>query len=65
MLKPQSIRDTVKVYINHSPKPAKKEEIIALSEEWGENEINIFKQLLKQGGYMKIKGNSFRLVINL
>jgi hypothetical protein len=65
MLKPQSIRDTVKVYINHSPNPAKKKEIISLSEEWGESEINVFKQLLKQGGYIKIKGNSFRLVLDL
>ena len=65
MLKKQSIRSGVSVYINHSKKEAKKEEIIALSEEWSENEVNLFKSLLRQGGYMKIKGNSFRLVLDI
>ena len=65
MLKKQSIRSGVSVYINHSKKEAKKEEIIALSEEWTENEVSLFKSLLRQGGYIKIKGNSFRLVLDL
>ena len=64
MLKKQSIRSGVSVYINHSKKEAKKEEIIVLSEEWTENEVSLFKSLLRQGGYIKIKGNSFRLVLD-
>lgn len=64
MLKKQSIRSGVSVYINHSKKEAKKEEIITLSEEWTENEVSLFKSLLRQGGYIKIKGNSFRLVLD-
>ena len=64
MLKPQSIRDTITVYINHAKKPAKKAEIIALSENWEENEVNLFKRLLKQGGYAEIKGVKYRLVLD-
>ena len=63
MLKPQSIRGDVKVYINHAPKPAKKDEIIALSEGWTENQTTLFKRFLKQGGYVEIKGVKYRFVI--
>ena len=62
MLKKQSIRDT-EVFINNNKKPASKDEIITLSEDWSESEVNLFKRLLKQGGYVRIKGIRYRLVV--
>jgi hypothetical protein len=64
MLKPQSIReDNVTVYVNHAKKAAKKHELITLSEQWSDAETDLFKRLLKQGGYAEIKGVKYRLVI--
>jgi hypothetical protein len=63
MLKKQSIRSNHKIYLNKSDKPAEKDEIIALSEFWSENEEILFRKLLKQGGSMRIKGNHFKLVV--
>ena len=63
MLKKQSIRSNHKIYLNKSDKPAEKDEIIALSEFWSENEEILFRELLKQGGSMRIKGNHFKLVV--
>ena len=63
MLKKQSIRSNHKIYLNKSDKPAEKDEIIALSEFWSENEEILFRKLLKQGGSMRIKGNQFKLVV--
>ncbi len=63
MLKKQSIRSNHKIYINKSEKPAGKDEIIALSEFWSENEEILFRKLLKQGGSIGIKGTHFKVVV--
>jgi|TARA_B100001778_G_C18270535_1_gene486394 hypothetical protein len=63
MLKKQSIRSTHKIYLNKSTDVAEKDEIIALSEFWNENEEILFRKLLKQGGSVKIQNNHFRVVI--
>ena len=64
MLKKQSIRSTHKIYLNKSTDVAEKDEIIALSEFWNENEEILFRKLLKQGGSAKIQNNHFRVVIS-
>ena len=56
-LKPQSIRKGVQIYLEG--KPAEKQDIIKLSEDWSEPQINFFKKMLKQGGEFKIKGSKF------
>jgi hypothetical protein len=56
-LKPQSIRKGVKITLNG--KEAEKQEIIDLSTQWSENQVNFFKKLLQQGGATKINGSSF------
>lgn len=56
-LKPQSIRKGVKITLNG--KEAEKQEIIDLSSNWTEKQVNFFKKLLQQGGATKINGNSF------
>ena len=63
MLKKQSIRSNHKIYLNKSEEPSEKDEIIALSEYWSENEELLFRKLLKQGGSVNIKGNHFKLVV--
>ena len=54
MLKPQSIRKGIVITING--KEAEKQEVIDLSKEWSEQQLNFFKKLLKQGGQFKING---------
>jgi hypothetical protein len=56
-LKKQSIRSGVNVSING--KIATKEELITLSESWSENQENIFRKMLQQGGSFKIKDLHF------
>ena len=56
-LKPQSIRKGVKITLNG--KEAEKQEIIILSNDWTDAQINFFKKLLQQGGATKINGSSF------
>jgi len=56
-LKPQSIRKGVQIYLEGIP--TEKQDIIKLSEDWSEPQINFFKKMLKQGGEFKIKGNKF------
>jgi hypothetical protein len=63
MLKKQSIRSIHKIFLNKNPKPAEKDEIIALSEFWSENEEILFRKLLKQGGSIGIKGTHFKVVV--
>jgi hypothetical protein len=60
MLKPQSIRKGVQIIVNG--KEAEKQEVIDLSKEWNEQQVNFFKKLLKQGGSTKINGVSFKIV---
>ncbi len=61
MLKPQSIRKGIVITING--KEAEKQEVIDLSKEWSEQQLNFFKKLLKQGGSTKINGVSFTILI--
>jgi hypothetical protein len=61
MLKPQSIRKGIVITING--KEAEKQEVIDLSKEWSEQQLNFFKKLLKQGGSTKINGASFTILI--
>ena len=51
-LKKQSIRGLEDILLNGEP--ATKEELIALSEHWSENEEIIVRKVLKQGGKCKI-----------
>lgn len=51
-LKKQSIRGLEKIQLNGEP--TTKEELIALSEHWSENEELTVRKVLKQGGKCKI-----------
>ena len=63
-LSKQSIRFNHSIYLNKSTdKLAPKDEVINLSELWSENEIFLFKKLLRQGGSATIQGTHFRVVI--
>ena len=59
-LKPQSIRKGVTITLNG--KEAEKQEIIDLSVNWTESQINFFKKMLKQGGDTKINGVTIKIV---
>jgi len=54
MIKPQSIRSGVTIYINGIQ--AEKLEVITLSNEWSERQETLFKKTLKDGGEITIKG---------
>ena len=54
-LKPQSIRNNVKITWNDEP--ISKQEIIDMSSLWSEKQILFFKKMLKQGGTVKINTN--------
>lgn len=58
-LTPQSIRSTTKIYLNN--KLAEKEEILTLSETFTENQENLFRKMMQQGGEFYIKDNFFRI----
>jgi len=51
-LKKQSIRGLEDILLNGQP--TTKEELIALSEHWSENEEQTVRKILKQGGKCKI-----------
>jgi len=59
-LKPQSIRKGVTILLNGNI--VEKQEVIDLSVDWSESQINFFKKLLKQGGETKIKNSFFRII---
>ena len=61
-LKPQSIRNNVKITWNGEP--ISKQEIIDMSALWSENQITFFKKMAKQGGTLKINNNKFKIVID-
>jgi hypothetical protein len=61
MLKPQSIRKGVKITLNG--KEAEKQEIIELSTQWSETQINFFKKMLQQGGELKINGAFMKITV--
>jgi hypothetical protein len=60
-LTPQSIRSNVLIKLNDVH--VRKEEIIALSQDWNEKQISYFKKMLQQGGAVKINGNRFEIEI--
>ena len=61
VLKPQSIRNNVKITWNGDP--ISKQEIIDMSVLWSDKQILFFKKMLKQGGTVKIDNNKFKIVI--
>ena len=61
VLKPQSIRNNVKITWNGDP--ISKQEIIDMSILWSDKQILFFKKMLKQGGTVKIENNKFKIVI--
>ena len=61
MLKPQSIRSGVQLYMNS--KEATKQEILDLSKEWSPNQEILFKKTLQQGGEITIKGVYLKVII--
>tara|TARA_R110001592_G_scaffold235777_2_gene493913 strand:- start:217 stop:483 length:267 start_codon:yes stop_codon:yes gene_type:complete len=62
VLKPQSIRNNVKITWNGDP--ISKQEIIDMSVLWNDKQIIFFKKMLKQGGTVKIDNNKFKIVIS-
>ena len=60
-LTPQSIRSNVLITLNDVY--IKKEEVIALSQNWNEKQISYFKKMLQQGGALKINGDRFVIEI--
>jgi hypothetical protein len=61
MLSKQSIRGEIQILANGEP--IGKEEIIALSETWNENQEIFFRKMLKQGGRFKIKDIHFSIKV--
>lgn len=60
MIKPQSIRSGVTIYVNGTQ--AEKSEVVALSNEWSERQETLFKKTLKDGGEITIKGVHFKVI---
>ena len=61
-LTPQSIRSNVFIELNGEY--VKKEHVIELSKSWNDKQISYFRKMLKQGGSLKINGDSFKITIN-
>ena len=61
-LTPQSIRNNVFIKLNDEY--VKKEHVIELSKSWNDKQISYFRKMLKQGGSLKINGDSFKITIN-
>jgi hypothetical protein len=61
-LTPQSIRNNVFIKLNGEY--VKKEHVIELSKSWNDKQISYFRKMLKQGGSLKINGDSFKITIN-
>ena len=61
-LKPQSIRNNVKITCNGDP--ISKQEIIDMSVVWSDKQIIFFKKMLKQGGTAKINNTKFKIIID-
>jgi hypothetical protein len=61
-LKPQSIRNNVKITCNGDP--ISKQEIIDMSVVWSDKQITFFKKMLKQGGTAKINNTKFKIIID-
>ena len=61
-LTPQAIRSNVFIELNGEY--VKKEHVIELSKSWNDKQISYFRKMLKQGGSLKINGDSFKITIN-
>ena len=60
-LKSQSIRKGTTISLNG--KVTEKPEIIELSTQWSEAQINFFKKMLQQGGELKINGVFIKITV--
>jgi hypothetical protein len=60
MIKPQSIRKGVNIYLNRVL--VEKQTIIELSKEWTSTQEILFKRLLKEGGEINIKGVNIKVL---
>ena len=60
-LTPQSIRSNIIIKLNGEY--VRKEEIINISKDWNDRQINFFKKILQQGGKLSILGNHFDIRI--
>jgi len=60
MLKPQSIRSGVIIYVNG--KPVEKQVILDLSNEWSERQETLFRKTLKDGGEITVKGVVIKVI---
>ena len=61
MIKPQSIRKGVNIYLNRVL--TEKQTVIELSKEWTPTQETLFKRLLKEGGEVNIKGINIKISI--
>ena len=59
-LKPQSIRKGVTIFLNG--KEVEKQEIMNLSINWTEPQVELFKKFLKQGGSTTINGSMVKII---
>ena len=60
-LTPQSIRSNIIIKLNGEY--VRIEEIINISKDWNDRQINFFKKILQQGGKLSILGNHFDIRI--
>ena len=61
MIKPQSIRKGVNIYLNRVL--TEKQTVIELSKEWTPTQETLFKRLLKEGGEVNIKGVNIKVLV--
>jgi hypothetical protein len=61
MIKPQSIRKGVNIYLNRVL--AEKQNVIELSKDWTPTQESLFKRLLKEGGEVNIKGVNIKVLV--
>jgi len=60
MLSKQSIRKNHTIFYNGEL--VEKDVVIELSKDFSETEIKRFKKMLQQGGSIKVKGNTFKII---
>jgi len=61
MLKPQSIRKGVTIFINNK-EMVEKQEILDLSKDWNVGQEIYFKKMLQQGGERKFNNSLIRVI---
>ena len=62
VLKKQSIRKHMTIYVNGSNIP--KEELILISDSWNDKQESFFRKMLKQGGTFKINGIKYEIELS-